>query len=196
MRQLPVFRLVAFIAVALTFLAVRNPAAGATFTVNTTADTADANAGNGTCSDAVGGCSLRAAIMEANALPGEDTIGLPAGVYTLSRRHGDGDDDIALNGDLDINPPSGDGLTIIGEGSANTIIDGGGIGVKVVEIISGAAEITGVTIQNGSWSGDGGGILNWGSLNLTDSLIRSNRTTGSSGAGGGAQQQGKLEHNE
>ena len=46
----------------------------AIFTVATTTDTTDANAGNGTCADSNGECSLRAAIQEANALAGNDTI--------------------------------------------------------------------------------------------------------------------------
>lgn len=48
----------------------------ATFTVTKTADTAD-----GVC-DA--DCSLREAIVAANALTGADTIAVPAGVYTLT----------------------------------------------------------------------------------------------------------------
>jgi CSLREA domain-containing protein len=62
-------------------------ALGATFTVNTTADTPDLNPGDGNCADASGACSLRAAIMEANALGGgPHTIVLQAGqTYTLSR---------------------------------------------------------------------------------------------------------------
>lgn len=47
----------------------------ATFTVTKTADTAD-----GTCSNS--DCSLREAIIASNALPGADTIILPAGTYT------------------------------------------------------------------------------------------------------------------
>src|SRR5215210_3997640 len=54
----------------------------ATFVVNTTADTQDAAPGNGTCADAAGACSLRAAITEANALAGADIITVPAGTYT------------------------------------------------------------------------------------------------------------------
>ena len=53
------------------------PAAGAsaaTFTVNSTADQGDASAGDGSCATAAGVCTLRAAIQEANALAGTDTI--------------------------------------------------------------------------------------------------------------------------
>ena len=51
---------------------------GATFVVNSTADPltvgpGDSNPGDGVC-DFLGECTLRAAIAEANALPGKDTI--------------------------------------------------------------------------------------------------------------------------
>lgn len=49
-------------------------AAPTTFVVDSTADTADSNPGNGVCADAAGDCSLRAAIEEANANTGADTI--------------------------------------------------------------------------------------------------------------------------
>jgi CSLREA domain-containing protein len=42
--------------------------------VNSTADTPDANPGDGICDDGTGNCTLRAAIEEANALPGFDLI--------------------------------------------------------------------------------------------------------------------------
>src|SRR3990170_869075 len=45
-----------------------------TFAVNTTADTPDANPGDGVCADTTGLCSLRAAVMEANALPDRQTV--------------------------------------------------------------------------------------------------------------------------
>ena len=55
-----------------------------TFTVNTTSDTVDKNPGDGVCADINNQCSLRAAIMEANAFPGTDTIMVPNGTYTLT----------------------------------------------------------------------------------------------------------------
>ena len=51
-----------------------------TFTVNTTADTMDANPGDGIAADA--DKSLRAAVMEANSLAGDDTINLPVATCT------------------------------------------------------------------------------------------------------------------
>jgi CSLREA domain-containing protein len=57
-----------------------------TFTVNSVGDEADVNIGNGICKTASGVCSLRAAINEANAHPGPDTIAfnIPgSGVQTI-----------------------------------------------------------------------------------------------------------------
>ena len=50
------------------------PTASLTFTVNTPGDDWDANVGNGICKTAAGVCTLRAAISEANAHGGPDTI--------------------------------------------------------------------------------------------------------------------------
>ncbi|HSS18814.1 MAG TPA: Calx-beta domain-containing protein [Pyrinomonadaceae bacterium] len=63
-------------------------AAATTFTVNVTGDGQDANPGDGICqTNVAGNCSLRAAIGEANANSGKDTINfnIPgAGVHTIS----------------------------------------------------------------------------------------------------------------
>src|SRR5574340_707697 len=65
-------------------LAVAPAANGATFAVNSTADAVDVNPGDGVCATAAGTCTLRAAIQEANALAGADTIVLPAGTFTIT----------------------------------------------------------------------------------------------------------------
>src|SRR5262245_2398951 len=78
-------------------------------TVNTTDDSADSNPGDGTCADSSGLCSLRAAIMEANASASvTDVIDLPAGIYTLTLGR------LVITGSV----------TIRGAGSTSTIIDG------------------------------------------------------------------------
>src|SRR5512142_2010103 len=93
-------------------------AQAAGFVVNTTADAVDVNPGDGVCATATGACTLRAAIMEANAHPGADTITLPAGTYDLTIRGYD--EDAATTGDLDIT----DNLTLIGAGADSTFIVG------------------------------------------------------------------------
>src|SRR6185369_5960639 len=75
-----------------------------TFTVNSITDAVDANPGNGVCATAAGQCTLRAAIQEANASRGADTITLPAGTYTLTIAGRN--EDAAAMGDLDINDSS------------------------------------------------------------------------------------------
>ncbi len=90
----------------------------AVFGVNSVLDTVDANVGDGLAEDASGNTTLRAAIMEANASSGADTINLPAGTYNLTLA-GFGED-AAATGDLDLLFD----VTIIGDGADTTIIDG------------------------------------------------------------------------
>jgi hypothetical protein len=51
-----------------------------------TADAVDAAPGDGVCATGRATCTLRGAIMDANALPGADDIGRPAGTYPLTIR--------------------------------------------------------------------------------------------------------------
>ena len=145
-------------------------ARGATFVVTKTADTND-----GAC-DA--DCSLREAIVAANANAGPDVITLPAGTYTLTIA-GAGEDGGAT-GDLDI---VGD-LTINGAGSATTIVDGGGID-RVFHIVSAFTVVfNDLTIQGGVANlADGGGLLNEGTATLNHCVIGGNSAP--SGDGGG-----------
>ncbi|MDE2345841.1 MAG: CSLREA domain-containing protein, partial [Gammaproteobacteria bacterium] len=57
-------------------LSAVSPAMAATFVVNSTADSIDANPGDGVCADSTGACTLRAAVMESNATVGPNTIDL------------------------------------------------------------------------------------------------------------------------
>ncbi len=78
------------------------------FVVNSLADSHDAILGDGIAADGHGRTTLRAALEEANAHAGADTITLPAGVIGVS----------AANGPLVVT----DDVTIIGTGT--TVIDG------------------------------------------------------------------------
>jgi subtilisin family serine protease len=163
-----------------TFL-VEVSVAGA-MTVDTTDDTPDADPGDGEALDSAGHTSLRAAIMEANASLGLNTITLPAGTYTL-RLAGAGEDG-AATGDLDVT----ESLNVCGAGAESTIIDGGLLD-RVFQVLPGiTVNISGVTITGGT-ANAGGGLRNQGWLNLEDVVIRENRSTG---AGGGILNEGTL----
>jgi CSLREA domain-containing protein len=146
---------------------------------NSLVDAVDANPGDGLCETAAGNgvCTLRAAVMEANATPGHDTITLPAGVFYLTRP-ATGFEDAALDGDLDLT----DDVTITGAGQAETIIDANRsvTNARVFQILSGVTvEMAGLTIRNGAnepGPGITGGILNLGELALDHvSLLENER---------------------
>lgn len=158
------------------------PTYGATFTVNSTADEVDNNPGDGVCATAGGTCTLRAAVQEANALAGVDTIDLPAGTFLLQLT-GIGED-LAATGDLDIT----EGLTINGAGSDATIIDGLGAD-RIFHVIAVDVQFNNVALINGDPGTAAGGAINHtgGASNMTLANVRvaGNRA----GLGGG------LHHN-
>ena len=153
-----------------------SPAAAAeNFVVNSTADLVDVNPGDGVCETGMtGDCTLRAAIQEANALEGEDTITLPAGTYTLAIP-GTGED-ASATGDLDITGS----LEIVGDGAGTTVIDAGDLD-RVFHIASEASlTARGLTIRNGNLDA-GAGVLVQGTFILENGVIADN--AGSSGGG-------------
>ncbi|MEX0800812.1 MAG: right-handed parallel beta-helix repeat-containing protein [Dehalococcoidia bacterium] len=137
------------------------PAQAATFTVTKTADTAD-----GTC-DA--DCSLREAIIAANANAEADIINVPAGTYVLT------------SGELEITSD----ITINGAGASSTVVDGNGSS-RVFHISDTGATvvINDLTAQNGD-AANGGGIENDGILSLTSVAVSGN-------SGGGINNTGTL----
>ncbi|MFF9864642.1 choice-of-anchor Q domain-containing protein [Streptomyces sp. NPDC013953] len=92
------------------------------FTVDTTADAVDADPSDGRCRTATGACSLRAAVMAANARPGS-TVTLPPGRYRLTippdPRLILGSHPDPTTGDLNVEAPT----TIRGAGARSTVID-------------------------------------------------------------------------
>ena len=165
-------------------------AQAATFTVNTTADTIDATTSDGVCADAGGLCSLRAAISQANALAGDDIITLPAGTYTATIAGTN--ENANTNGDFDF----ASNITLNGAGSGSTFIQANAAPntatERVIDVNAVAAtivNISGVTIRNGSAAAArGGGIRNFATLTLTNSVVSANRaisTTATATLGGG-----------
>jgi CSLREA domain-containing protein len=114
------------------------------FNVDSTADEPDATPGDGSCASTPSNlCTLRAAVQEANALSGADTIILPAGSYTLTIS-GKGEN-LAATGDLDIL----ESVTIQGAGTELTTLDANGVD-RAWQIFSPAVvNLSGLAIQGG-----------------------------------------------
>lgn len=170
-------------------------AATFSFTVNNTADLRDDSPGDGICRTIVGGeeqgCTLRAAIDEANALApaaGGLEIILPAGTFTLTRP-GAGEGQNA-SGDLDIRC----NIKLQGAGLAATVIDGAGLD-RVFDITwhypDFQVEMADLTITGGAvpMIGDdmdrsGGGIFSYGNLTLTRVKVTNNASANGRDAAG------------
>lgn len=142
------------------------------FNVTSTGDEPDASAGDNLCATSGGACTLRAAIQEANANDARgDTITFSSGLsgtITLS------------NGELviidDNDTPDIDDLIIQGPGARTLTVSGNSAG-RVFRIEDNASvSISGLTITNGNSSPElfGGGILNRGTLALSNSTVSAN----------------------
>ena len=196
-RSLP--RSVWAVALALAAVCLIAPAAAeaATIAVETTSDLA---------TDGDGLCSLREAVNAAAtdespsgdcvAGSGPDTIALPHGTYTLTGAAGD---DLNASGDLDVRDVVADGsqqdVTFQGAGdgtnpATDTIIDANGVD-RGIDVQSDGpttgidVAINDVTIENGSVTGDGGGVR----MQDTNGTVTFNRSTiqdsDATGDGGG-----------
>ncbi len=128
----------------------------------------DSNDGACTTSD----CSLREAIIAANANPGS-TINIPAGTYTLSL--GSSGEDFSAGGDLDIRTS----VTIIGEGQV--IIDAGGMD-RVFDVLNGNLQLSNLTIQSGQAMGGGMRVAGPATVSLSDVTYTSNQSSSYGGA--------------
>lgn len=160
-------------------------ASGQTLTVTVADDSVDVAPGDGVCADAQGRCSLRAAIIEANALPGPQQIDLPAGHYMLTLAGPM--ENAGLSGDLDIR----DDVDIVGAGPELTRIDAQGID-RVFDIgpdgVLASATMQRLTVSGGSrltpWAdAEGGGIRVGyrGALTLRDAIVRDNHAAHTGG---------------
>ena len=177
---LPRILLTLFLSIVLFFC---GPLSAATITVDNTADSVIDD----------GTCTLREAVISANTDTavdtctkggGTDEIILPAGTYVLSIP---GTNETAsVDGDLNITS----NLTITGDGSGTTVIDGNGVvtGERVISIgfvgnSNFTVAISGVTITSGASDFGGGGISNYSNTTtLTDIVVSGN--TAASGGGG------------
>jgi CSLREA domain-containing protein len=180
----------------------------ATFGVNTTSD----HAPDGAC-NAAPDCTLREAVIAANASAGPDTINLPAGTYTLTiigntnnAGAGEGFSGNVAIGDLDFrdnpdpnqNPGNGDATTVSGAGSGTTFIVQSTANDRVIEPnpngdLNFDWTISGVTIAGGrdtggANTGGGAAFLSGSKDNITtvtNCVIANNRASGGGTVGGG-----------
>lgn len=119
-----------------------------TFPVNSTEDSVDVNLVDNICQAANGQCTLRAAVMQANASGGVDTVTFQlAGIYTLTIAP-IVTDTLGLSGDLDII----EGVVINNASGGAVVIDGNDID-RVFEVAATGVVINDVTIRNGGSAG-------------------------------------------
>ncbi|MFK5891790.1 MAG: choice-of-anchor Q domain-containing protein [Pseudomonadota bacterium] len=159
------------------------------FTVDSTADSADTLSGDGVCMSFNNTCTLRAAVMEANALSAQGLpvfINLPANTYPLTIDSTN--ENTALDGDLDITGK----VVIRGAGSSTTIVDASLANDRVFNVLDNALlEITGVSIQGGYAIQGAGFLISKADVKFNDVIIKNNVAT--FGGGGGIYAIGTLE---
>jgi CSLREA domain-containing protein len=152
-------------------LSTAGPAQAAIFNVTTTADTNDG------CDSQ---CSLREGIGAAAAAAGGDTVNVPAGTYVLS------------SGELVYSPQVAAALTLTGAGARTTVIDGADVD-NVLDIVTGSAAISGLTMRNGSATFTGGGLQTSGGTTTTlQNVTVADNLTGDGGDGGGIHNGGTM----
>ncbi|HMS09377.1 MAG TPA: hypothetical protein PKE66_07830, partial [Pyrinomonadaceae bacterium] len=142
-----------------------------TFVVNSNGDGADAATGDGVCETAAGNgiCTLRAAVGEANALAGDDAITFEAGIAEIQVNG-----QIQITSNLSIIGPGANLLTVVSVAAQSTTS-------RVFNVGNFAVSIHGLKITGGFVTGSGGGILNSGSLSLTNVAVDQNRATSTGG---------------
>ena len=153
--------------------------ADATFAVTSTADAVDVTPGDGQCLTVANECTLRAAVQEANELPGPDTVTLWPGTYTLALAGAFEDD--AATGDLDIT----DDLTITGAGATVTVLDPNDLD-RALHVVSGSLTLSDLKVQNGT--ANPGGALKVDSnaiINRVAFINNQSPSASSDGSGGG-----------
>lgn len=123
-------------------------------------------------------CSLREAVIAANAAAGPDRIILGAGTYALTTV---GNDDGAFAGDLDVTTV--DRTEILGTGTSATVIDAAFLGDRAFDVLaSGSLVLRDLSVRNASATGDGGAIRTAGLL-ITRAVAITDNTASGDGSG-------------
>jgi trimeric autotransporter adhesin len=179
-----------------------------TFTVNRTDDPTPPASLSGVCNGVANDCSLREAVLKANATSGTDTIMIPAGTYTLTIPRSASPAYDARTGTLDIT----DSVNITGAGQNSTIVQAGTQGVRtgspngvdkvfsfnqdITAFTDATVSVSNLTIQNGFNRGNENITDGWGgafdcdtgtngnaSVTLTNVTLNNNTLTQGEGAG-------------
>lgn len=159
--------------------------------VDSAVDAVDAAPGDGACRTAAGTCTLRAAVMEANALAGPDLVLVPAGRYVLTipafPSRGQTQENDAGNGDLDLS----DTVTVRGAGARRTVVDAAGTDRVFASQHRTRVTMSDLTITGGRLDGSasGGGFWNLGHVTFDRVHLVDNE-----GAYGGAVFNSPLTH--
>ena len=140
-----------------------SPLSAVELTVNDVSDMVDADLEDLVCKTASGTCTLRAAVQQANKLPGTDSIIVPDGTYELTLGK-----ELAVTSNVRIQGSGADKVVISGKNSSRVF------GIKS----GGSAIISGITVTQGK-AYNGAGIGVWGSskLSLVDSILMGNTST-------------------
>lgn len=193
-----------------------------TYLVDRTEDFPDSDPGDGQCfgvgAGDISGCSLRAAVMEANASPGAELIRLQSQRYTLTRIGGEGDvgvdasvrdlditDDVTIEGQFGANRDLGDFLTRSNQ-PADDLKDDPGSNFDFAKIDAGGIDrafqvaapgvvlrLRQLAVVNGEGAERGGGILNAGELSLQRVALVENDVSAQIGPrGGGVYNSGQV----
>lgn len=161
-------------------------------------DKSDIQPGDGVCESEDGVCTLRAAIEEANAFPGPQTVAVGAGVYTLTEARIEVTDDLVL----------------VGSGASSSVIDGNDELALLVNDETVELRIEDLAVSRGrvvAWPGDlvmrraritggaaegfvGGAIIANNLIDLRDVVIDGNRAVSGGGVWAQAASHGVFEN--
>ena len=148
-----------------TVLGLEDRLAPATFTVT--------QFGDGTSTG-----TLRWAINQADQTPGQNTVVLRPGVYTLTQSGPE-----APGGQTGALQVAGN-VTIKGSDAGRTHIVAVGLGDRVFHVISGNVKFSGVTISGGEAAEGGGILIDSGNVTIINSVITANQADGVAGGAG------------
>lgn len=150
--------------------------------VNNAGDSSDILPGDGVCNASGGGCTLRAAIQEANAQPACGSVTINFSGVTSPIGLGTALPNISHN--INLSGPGPDQLTITRSGADD---------FRIFTVDSEVtASMSGLTISNGRLNDDGGGILNNGTLTVVNGVVKDNNISNPNYNGGGICNRGTL----